>query len=88
MRCTFCGEGDMWIKTCLARDGSRLLLCDPCYKVLAQWFVVVSGDWVVAARCDRCWSYGNPREFVEVHPGGRKDTYSGLCPECAKGEKR
>ena len=74
----------MWIKTCLARDGSRLLLCDPCYEVLVQWFVVVSGDWVVAARCDSCWSYGNPREFQNAQPGGRKDTYSGLCRDCAK----
>ena len=88
MGCAFCGEGDKWIKTCLARDGSRLLLCDPCYEELAQWFVVVSGDWVVAARCDQCWSYGNPREFENVQPGGCKDTYSGLCPECAKGGKR
>jgi hypothetical protein len=83
MSCAFCGGGDMWIKTCLARDGSRLHLCDPCYEVLARWFLVVSGDWVVAARCDRCWRYGNPRDFVNARPGGRKDTYSGTCPECA-----
>lgn len=36
MGCVFCGEGDKWIKTCLARDGSRLLLCDPCYEVLSE----------------------------------------------------
>lgn len=87
MRCAFCGGGDVWIKTCLARDGSRLRLCDPCYEALSQWFLVVSGDWVVAARCDHCWHYGNSRDFAKVQPGGRKDTYSGICAECV-GEAR
>jgi hypothetical protein len=45
--------------------------------------VIVPGDRVVMARCDSCWRYGNPRQFVEVRPGGRKNAYSGTCVECA-----
>jgi hypothetical protein len=82
MSCAFCGGGDKWIKTCLARDGSRVRLCDPCYEVLSRWFVVVTGDWVVAARCDSCGRYGNPREFSGVNLGGRKGAYSGTCEAC------
>ena len=83
MACAFCGEGDKWIKTCLGKDGSRLRLCDPCYEALAQWFVIVAGEWVVTARCDSCGVYGNPREFVEVSLGGRHNAYSGTCGACA-----
>jgi hypothetical protein len=66
--------------------GSRLLVCDECYEEHASALVIVPGDTTVTARCDSCWRYGNPREFVEVSPGGRKNTYSGTCAECA-GEK-
>jgi hypothetical protein len=84
MGCAFCGEGDRWIKTCLASDGYCIRVCDPCWEVLRPWLVIVPGEWVVTARCDRCWRYGNPREFVEVSPGGRKDAYLGTCGTCAK----
>jgi hypothetical protein len=40
----------------------------------------------VMARCDYCWRYGNPRGFVEVSPGGRKNAYSGTCGACAEEE--
>ena len=70
MCCAFCGGGNKWIKTCLARNGVRLRLCDPCYEALSRWFVVVSGDWVIAARCDSCGRYGNPREFLGSLSGG------------------
>jgi hypothetical protein len=46
--------------------------------------VIVPGDRVVMARCDSCWRYGNPREFVEVRAGGRKNAYSGTCSACAE----
>jgi hypothetical protein len=46
----------------------------------------VPGDRVVMARCDHCWRYGNPREFAEVSPGGRKNAYSGICPQCTDEE--
>jgi hypothetical protein len=81
--CAFCGGGDKWIKTCRARDGTRLRLCDPCYEVLARWFMIVPGDWVAAARCDHCGRYGHPRDFRDASPGGRKGAFSGTCPECA-----
>lgn len=84
MPCELCGGGDRWIKTCLTPSGYRLLVCDPCYEEYAAELVIVPGDGVVTARCDECWSYGNPREFAEVHPGGRKDAYSGVCGACAK----
>jgi hypothetical protein len=86
--CVCCGGGDKWIKTCRAKDGSHLCLCDSCYEALKRWFVIVPGDWVVMARCDLCWRYGNPREFVGLEPGGRKDTYSGTCASCAREEGR
>ncbi len=45
--------------------------------------MIVPGEGVVSARCESCGRYGNPREFEEVEPGGRKDTYSGTCGVCA-----
>jgi hypothetical protein len=86
MSCELCGGGDMWIKTCRTPEGSRLLVCDPCYVENASVLVIVPGDRVVMARCDSCWRYGNPREFVEARPGGRKNDYSGTCAECANDE--
>ncbi len=86
MGCAFCGGGDRWIKTCLAADGSRLRVCDPCWEALR--LVIVPGDASVTARCDRCGGYGNPREFAEARPGGRKDAYSGTCGPCAKEQTR
>jgi hypothetical protein len=74
----------MWIKTCLTSEGSRLLVCDECYEENASVLVIVPGDRTVMARCDHCWRYGNPREFVEVRPGGRKNAYSGTCAECTE----
>ena len=83
MSCDLCGGGDMWIKTCLTTEGSRVLVCDPCYGEYAAVLVIVPGDRVVMARCDHCWRYGNPRDFVVVSPGGRKNAYAGACAECA-----
>ncbi len=80
----FCGEGDRWIKTCHTTDGSRLRMCDPCWEVLRPWLVIVPGDGVVAARCDGCGVYFNPRDMAMVSPGGRKDAYAGTCMKCAK----
>jgi hypothetical protein len=87
MSCELCGGGDRWIKTCLTPSGSRLLVCDPCYGDHASELTIVPGDWVVTARCNACGVYGNPREFAEAQPGGRKDAYSGTCGACA-GEQR
>ena len=84
MPCYFCGGGDRWIKTCLASDGSRIRVCDPCWEVRVSELLIVPGDDVVSARCDLCDCYGNPREFVEVKPGGRKDAYAGTCEAWAE----
>ena len=83
MWCAFCGGGDKWIKACRAKDATRVRLCDPCYEALSRWFVIVPGDWVAVARCDLCWRYGNPRDFRDASPGGRKGAYSGTCKACA-----
>ncbi len=88
MGCAFCGGGDRWIKTCLASDGSLFRVCDPCYTPRACKLVIVPGDAVVTARCNLCGGYGNPREFAEANPGGRKDAYSGRCTTCAKDQTR
>ncbi len=64
-------------------EGSRLLVCDACWEEHASEFDR-AGDWIVTARCDRCGTYGNPREFSEVALGGRKGAYSGMCQACAK----
>ena len=84
MSCYFCGGGDRWIKTCRATDNSRIRACDPCYEARASELVIVPGDWIVTARCDGCATYGNPRDFKDASPGGRKGVYSGTCGECAK----
>jgi hypothetical protein len=82
MLCDLCGGGDMWIKTCRTPEGSRLLVCDGCYEENTSALVIVPGDRVVTARCDSCWRYGNPRDFAEIRPGGRKNAYSGRCADC------
>jgi hypothetical protein len=69
MPCAFCGEGDMWIKTCRTKDSSRLRVCDPCWEVLSSWLVIVPGDAVVTARCEGCGAYFNPKEMDEFSPG-------------------
>ncbi len=84
MGCVFCSEGDRWIKTCRALDGSRLRVCDPCWEVLSPWLVVVPGDGVVSVHCDLCGAYFNPRVMADVSPGGRKDAYLGTCGACAQ----
>jgi hypothetical protein len=62
----------MWIKTCRTTEGSRLLVCDECYEENASILVIVPGDRVVMARCDHCWRYGNPRDFVEIAQAGAR----------------
>jgi hypothetical protein len=84
MPCELCGGGDIWIKTCRTPEGSRLLVCDTCYGENSSVLVIVPGDSTVTARCDHCWCYGNPREFAEIRPGGRKNAYSGTCETCAE----
>jgi hypothetical protein len=64
MPCTFCGEGDEWIKTCRTPDGV-IRVCDPCWEALRSWLVIIPGDGVVTARCDGCGSYFNPREMAQ-----------------------
>jgi hypothetical protein len=86
MTCAFCGGGDRWIKTCLAPDGSRIRVCDPCWETLR--LVIVPGDAPVTARCALCGWYGNPREFTVARPGGRKDAYSGTCGTCMRDQTR
>ena len=87
MACGLCGGGDAWIKTCINPEGSRLLVCEPCYAEHRAELTIVAGDKVVTVRCDACGTYGNPRGFWEVRLGGRKGAYSGTCWTCA-GEGR
>ena len=44
MPCELCGGGDAWIKTCLTPEGSRLMVCDPCYGEHKTVLTIVSGD--------------------------------------------
>ena len=88
MACELCGGGDLWIKTCLTPEGSRLLVCDPCHAEHAAELTIVSGRLVVTARCDSCGAYGNPREFSGLRLGGRKGAYAGRCAECAQEDRR
>jgi len=83
--CAFCGGGDRWIKTCRAPDGSRLRVCDPCWEAKRKaGLVIVPGDHLVSARCERCGAYGNPRGFAGLRAGGRHGAYSGTCRACAE----
>ena len=51
MSCAFCGEGDRWIKTYRTKDGD-IQVCDPCWRVLSLWLVIVPGDgWLRPPRC-------------------------------------
>jgi hypothetical protein len=84
MSCELCGGGDRWIKTCLTPSGSRLLVCDPCWEEHTSVLTIVPGDWIVTARCAECGTYGNPREFAEATPGGRKGAFTGTCTACAE----
>ncbi len=85
--CAFCGGGDRWIKTCRTRDGSRLRVCDPCWEARRKaGLVIVPGDHLVTARCDRCGGYGNPRDFSGLRASGRRGAYSGTCAACAGDE--
>jgi len=44
--------------------------------------VIVPGDHLVTARCERCGAYGNPRGFSGLKAGGRHGAYSGTCRAC------
>jgi hypothetical protein len=87
MACELCGGGDLWIKTCITLEGSRLLVCDPCYGEHAAELSIVPGRLIVTVRCETCGVYGNPRDFWGLRLGGRKGAYSGTCGTCA-GEGR
>ncbi len=83
--CALCGGGDRWIKTCRAPDGSRVRVCDPCWEARKKGgLVIVPGDHLVAARCDQCGGYGNPRGFSGLRAGGRHGAFSGTCRACAE----
>ncbi len=84
--CASCGGGDRWIKTCRAPDDSRLRVCDPCWEARRSELVIVPGDHLVTARCDRCGAYGNPRGFSGLRAGGRHGAFSGTCLACAEDE--
>ena len=86
MACELCGGGDLWIKTCLTAEGSRLLVCDPCHGEHASELTIVPGDLVVTARGDAGGAYGNPRVVSDVRLGGRKGAYAGTREECAREE--
>ncbi len=49
-----CGEGNLRITTCVKPEGSRLLVCNPCYGEHAACLLIVLGRLVVTARCDAC----------------------------------
>jgi len=84
MPCELCGGGDAWIKACLTPEGSRLMVCDPCYGEHKTVLTIVPGDRLVTARCGACGNYGNPRVFSGLRLGGRKGSYSGTCQACAE----
>ncbi len=64
-------------------DGSRVRVCDPCWEARRSELVIVPGDHLVTARCDRCGAYGNPRDYSSLRAGGRHGAFSGTCPACA-----
>ena len=44
--------------------------------------MIVPGEHLVTARCERCGAYGNPRGFSGLRAGGRHGAYSGTCRAC------
>ena len=83
MSCELCGGGDSGSRPAAPLRGPACWSAIACYEENASVLVIVPGDRVVMARCDHCWRYGNPRDFVEISPGGRKNAYSGTCAACA-----
>ena len=96
MPCELCGGGDVWIKTCLTPEGSRLLVCDPCYEEHASVLVIVPGDRTVTARCDHVLALRQPQgvrggqpwrtqerllgDVRGVRGGGSRDGSRGAAP--------
>jgi len=92
MACRFCGGGDQWIKSVIEKKhrapgwdwwSHAFRICDPCYEDRSSELVIVPGSITVAARCDRCGHWSNPREMAELRLGGKWSAYSGVCGSCA-----
>jgi hypothetical protein len=56
--------------------------CDPCYEARRSELLIVPSHAVVAARCDECQHWFNPREMTELRMGGKWSAYSGTCTLC------
>ncbi len=91
MICEVCGYEELALKTVRWRavgrkTARRFVLCDECWFPLRDSLWIVPGSHSVAARCDGCGAYMNPRDLVESRPGGgykRDIIASGLCAGCA-----
>lgn len=86
-RCPLCGVGiDRWSKTVRDGEGETFPVCDWCWEADRSGLVIVPGPVVVAARCDSCGHYINPREITPdtLVPAARKDAYGGTCILCAQ----
>jgi hypothetical protein len=83
--CVLCGGGDQWDKTVRDGEGDTFPICDWCWQADRSGLVIVPGPVVVAARCDRCGGYFNPREIAPttLRPAARKDAFGGVCRGCA-----
>jgi hypothetical protein len=68
MSCELCGGGDMWIKTRLTPEGSRLLVCDECYGEHATVLVIVPGGRT-NPRSGLLAAAGQ-RQYLRDHHGG------------------
>jgi hypothetical protein len=91
MACRFCGGGGQWIKNCITKEHRALgwewwpqsfRCCDPCYEARRSELLIVPSHAVVAARCDECQHWFNPREMTELRMGGKWSAYSGTCTLC------
>jgi hypothetical protein len=64
------------------------VVCDACWEVRKAKLVIVPGYHLVTARCDRCGTFGSPRDFATLRAGRRHDAYSSACATCAGDQVR
>lgn len=86
MRCDRCGAEAPVLKTCRWRNGNGVpfALCDPCWLPISGAVWVVRGPVTCFGQCRRCSEWFSVRELEDRTGGGRWDSLSGVCENCAK----
>ncbi len=87
MRCEGCGAEAL--TTVRWRNGEtrrKFALCEGCYTSLSGSVWIVRGPVAVFGTCRECGEWFSLRELTDVRLGGKWDSSTGVCPNCAKEE--